>query len=139
MRPIRAVTLTRFVGACAFLLAGVLSAFAHHSVTGVFDVTKEVTVTGKISKLEWVNPHSYVSMDVQEPNGTVTTYSLETLPPAHMRRNGINKEALMGGKDVGQVVTVQFNPAKADPHGGWIIRITYADKHFYQLYEAPKQ
>ena len=137
MQPTRAVTIIRFVGAGAFLLAGVLSASAHHAVQSIFDVSKSVTVTGKISKLEWINPHSYVFLDVKEPDGTVTTYSLESLPPAHMRRNGINKEALLGGKYVGETVSIQFNPAKSDPHGGWIIRITYADKHFYQLYEVP--
>lgn len=138
MRQVCSVTIPRGVGVVACLLLGVLSASAHHNVTGIFDVTKEVSVTGRIAKLEWINPHSFVYVDVQEPNGAVTQYTFESLPPAMLRRAGVTKEALLGGTDVGQVVTVKANPAKANPHGGWIVRITYADGHFYQLYESPK-
>jgi hypothetical protein len=102
-------------------------------VTGIFDVSKESTVTGKIADLEWINPHSYVHVEVAEPNGAVTRYALETLPPALMRRAGINREMLLNGKAVGQVVTVTFNPGRQDPHEGWLNRITYADGHFFQL------
>ena len=133
MRPLCSITPARLFGAVVCLLAGVLSAAAHHSVSGVFDVTKEVSVTGKISMLEWINPHTFVHLDVQEPNGTVTTYVFESLPPAFLRRSGVNKEGLLGGKEVGQTVTIKANPYREKPHGGWITRITYADGHFYQL------
>ena len=115
------------------LFQAAVPAFAHHSVTGIFDVTKTIEVTGKISKLEWINPHSYLYVEAQEGGQTVT-YSFETLPPAMMRRAGVNREALLGGSpDVGQTVTVQANPAKADAHSGWITLITYPDGHSYQL------
>lgn len=133
MRPICSVTLARFLGAGVCLLAGALSASAHHSVEGVFDAKKDMIVTGTISKLEWINPHIFVWLDVQDPNGLVSQYSFETLPPAMLRRAGVTKEALLGGNDVGQVVTVQANPARQNPRGGWITRITYSDGHFYQL------
>jgi hypothetical protein len=117
----------------AVLFQTAVPAFAHHSVTGIFDVTKTIEVTGRISKLEWINPHSYLFVDVQEGGQTVT-YAFETLPPAMMRRAGVNREALLGGRaDVGQTVTVKANPAKADPRSGWITLITYPDGHSYQL------
>ena len=127
------ITRRTLLGAAACVLAGVVPAFAHHSVSGVFDITKEVTVTGKISTLEWINPHTFIHLDVTEPNGSVTTYVFEILPPAFLRRSGVSKEALLGGKEVGQTVTIKANPYRDKPHGGWITRITYADGHFYQL------
>ena len=133
MRSICSTTRGRLLGAAVCVLAGVLSASAHHSVSGVFDVTKEVSVTGKISMLEWINPHTFIHLDVTEPNGSVTTYVFESLPPAFLRRSGVNKEALLGGKEVGQTVTIKANPYRDKPHGGWITRITYSDGHFYQL------
>jgi Family of unknown function (DUF6152) len=133
MRSIHPITPARVLVAAVCLLAGALSAAAHHSVSGVFDVTKEVTVTGKITMLEWINPHTYLHVDVQEPNGVVTTYVFESLPPAFLRRSGVNKEGLLGGKEVGTTVTVKANPYRDKPHGGWITRITYPDGHFYQL------
>jgi hypothetical protein len=138
MRPICSVTITRLVGVVACLLLGGLSASAHHSVSGVFDVTKEVTVTGTISKLEWINPHIFIFLqeDVKDPTGTAVQWSFETLPPAMLRKAGLTKEALAG--KFGEVVTVKAVPAKADPHAGLITRITYPDGHFYQLYESPQ-
>jgi hypothetical protein len=93
-----------------------------------------MTVTGKITKLEWINPHSYLHVEVQE-GGAADTYAFETLPPALMRRQGVNRELFLNGKEVGQTVTVKFNPGRVNPHEGWITRITYADGHFYQLSE----
>ena len=133
MRPICSVTPRRIIGAGILLLVVAMSAAAHHSVSGVFDVTKEVTVTGKISTLEWINPHTFIHLDVTQPNGTVATYVFESLPPAFLRRSGVNKEGLLGGKEVGQTVTIKANPYRDKPHGGWITRITYSDGHFYQL------
>ena len=127
------ITPARMLAAAVCLLAGVLNAGAHHSVSGVFDVTKEVTVTGKITMLEWINPHTYLHVEVQQPNGTVEMYVFESLPPAYLRRSGVNKEGMLGGKEVGQTVTIKANPYRDKPHGGWITRITYADGHFYQL------
>jgi hypothetical protein len=133
MRSIRPVTMNRLLVAGACLLAGALSASAHHSVTGVFDAAQTISVTGTIVKLEWVNPHSYLYVDVQKPGEAVTHYAFETLPPSMMRRAGVNRDMLLGGSEVGQVVTVRANPGRANPHEGWITRITYADGHFYQL------
>jgi hypothetical protein len=105
---------------------------AHHSVAGQFDTTKPITLKGVVSKIEWINPHVYVYLDVKDDEGSVTTWALSTLPTAMMRRAGLTKEALMG--KAGEVVTVAAIPARdGTKHLGWISKITYADGHYHQL------
>ena len=67
------------------LLVAASAVFAHHSVAGQFDTSKSLTLKGSIAKLQWMNPHIYVYIDVKEADGTVTTWALETLPTAMMR------------------------------------------------------
>jgi hypothetical protein len=115
-----------------FVGFGSSTPFAHHSVSGEFDMSKTVTLKGVISGLEWTNPHIYVRLDVSEENGAKNTWRLETFPPAQMRRVGLTKELLMGKS--GEVVTVSILPARdGTQHLGYIERITYQDGHFNQL------
>jgi Family of unknown function (DUF6152) len=105
---------------------------AHHSVSGEFDLTKTATLKGVISRLDWINPHIYVYLDVSEANGTTTTYMLETFPPPQMRRVGLTKESIMGKPN--EVVTITILPPRdGTKHIGYIERITYEDGHFNQL------
>lgn len=105
---------------------------AHHSVSGQFDTTRLVTLTGVVSKIDWINPHIYVHLDVKDDRGGVTTWALETLPTAMMRRAGITRETL-GGKP-GEVIAVEAVPARdGTKHLAWISKITYADGRVHQL------
>ena len=122
------------VCAVVFMLVGVgpATSFAHHSVSGQFDLTKEVTLKGIVSGVDWGNPHIYVVLDVPEQNGTKTTWKLETFPPAQMKRAGITKELIMGKPS--EVVTATIRPARdGSLHLGYLERLTYQDGHFYQL------
>jgi hypothetical protein len=121
------------VGAVLLVVGFGLSApLAHHSVSGQFDMSKTVTLKGVISGVNWGNPHIYVYIDVTEENGAKTTWSLETFPPAQMRRAGLTKELVMGKPD--EMVTVTILPARdGTKHLGYIERITYQDGHFNQL------
>ena len=114
------------------LLGTVPGMVAHHSVAGQFDSTKPMTLKGVITKVDWMNPHSYIYLDVKEPDGTTTTWALSTLPTAMLRRAGLTKESLLGtGKEV---VTIDAIPARdGTKHLGYISKITYADGHFFQL------
>jgi hypothetical protein len=79
-----------------------------------------------------MNPHIYVYLDVKEANGTVSSWALETLPTAMMRKAGVSKEGLLGAP--GETVTVDLIPARdGTKHLGWISKITYADGRFYTL------
>jgi hypothetical protein len=107
-------------------------AAAHHSVSGQFDQTKPMELTGTISKIDWINPHIYIHLDVKDAKGTVTTWALATLPTAMMRRSRITKESLQGKP--GEIVKVSAVPARDGTKTlAWISRITYADGHFLQL------
>jgi len=114
------------------LLLAVSTSFAHHSVAGQFDVTKPFTLKGVISKVDWINPHIYVHLDVKEEDGTVATWALATLPTAMMRKAGISRESLFGNP--GEVVTVSVVPARdGTKRLAWMSKITYADGRSYQL------
>ena len=107
-------------------------ALAHHSVAGQFDTSKPVTLKGVVSKVEWINPHVYVYLDVKEEDGSTTQWALSTLPTAMMRKAGLTKESIMGKP--GEVITVSAVPARdGTKHLAWISKITYADGHYHQL------
>jgi uncharacterized protein DUF6152 len=126
----------QYVTAAALLAAIAMPAAAHHSVAGMFDETKEVTVTGTIAKIDWINPHIYVFVDVKDDAGKVTTWTFETLPPAMLRRAGLT-QALLGGSGVGkQQVTVKALPARVNANTGLITIISYPDGHHYQLFQS---
>jgi hypothetical protein len=118
--------------AAGLFVAG-LTLSAHHSVLGQFDLSKSLTLKGTIAKVDWINPHPYVHLNVTAANGSVTAWQLSTIPIAMMRKAGITKETL-GGKP-GEIVTVAAHPALNGRSMGWVTRITYADGHFYALFE----
>ena len=110
-------------------LAGT-AASAHHSVAGEFDVRKIVKLNGVVSGVEWANPHIYIHLDVKGAAGT-TTWRLESVPVAMMRKAGLSKVLLLGN---GQVANVEAYLARdGTPHLGYLVEITYADGHHYQF------
>ena len=103
---------------------------AHHSVPGQFDMSKPVTLKGVITKIDWINPHIYVHVDVKDGSGTTSTWALATLPTAMMRRAGLTRESLQGKP--GEEVTINAVPARdGSKQLGWINKITYADGHSF--------
>ena len=104
---------------------------AHHSVSGQFDLSKTATLKGVISRIDWINPHIFVYLDVSE-TGVKNTWTLETFPPLRCGGAGLSKELIMG--QVREVVTIRILPARdGSKHLGYIERITYQDGHFNQL------
>ena len=85
----------------AVVAAGVLCAgqpvLAHHPFAAEFDVSKPVTLTGTLDRMEWVNPHGWIYMDVEEPDGTVTRWTVETSGPGQMSRRGLKKADTVDG------------------------------------------
>jgi hypothetical protein len=114
---------------------------AHHSFSGAFDINRPATLTGTISKIDWVNPHVYIHLDVKDDAGKVTTWALESLPTNHLRTAGITRNDVWNKASEGEVVTVHIYQSKdvANHRAGWLLRITYADGHFLHLSGDPNE
>jgi hypothetical protein len=84
--------------ALALGLAG--HAVAHHAFAAEFDSKKPVTVEGVVTKARFVNPHSWLYVDVKNKDGTVTNWGFEFGTPSSLRNNGLTKEDLPPGAPV---------------------------------------
>src|SRR5205814_3310520 len=90
------------------LLISAGRALAHHSFAAEYDRAKTITLTGTVTKIEWMNPHVYFYMDVKDQDGKVKNWSLELGNPAGLYRRGWKKEALK----IGGTATVAGSLAK---------------------------
>jgi len=73
---------------------------AHHSFDAEYDSKKITNVTGYVTKLDWVNPHAYVFLDVKDEAGNVDTYKIEMGPPYALVRGGWAKDTIKAGDKV---------------------------------------
>jgi Family of unknown function (DUF6152) len=74
--------------------------WAHHSFAAEFDDKKPITLTGKLTKTEWVNPHSWIYVDVTDKDGKVVKWSIEFGSPNALLRRGLRKTDFPAGIDV---------------------------------------
>ena len=109
--------------------------WAHHSPSAEFDMGKRVTVTGTLTKVDWVNPHIVVLMDAKGSNGSVENWRMESNPPAWFRRVGVTRNDL--AKGLGQTVTVEGNRAKDGALYMYMQKITFADGTSLELVLGP--
>jgi hypothetical protein len=70
---------------------------AHHPFAAEYDANKPVTLTGALTRMEWVNPHGWIYMDVKQPDGKVQQWTIETAGPNQMSRKGLKKTDFVAG------------------------------------------
>jgi hypothetical protein len=104
------------------LMAATAPAFAHHG-GGTFDLGKSVTYTGTLTKVELVNPHSWLYFDVKDAAGRLSHHRCEMRSVHVLRRSGWNKEQFQ----VGQPITVEAAPDKVDPNSCYLNTIRFSD------------
>jgi len=92
---------------CAALLAAV-PAWAHHAFAAEFDAQKPVKLTGTVTKVEWINPHSWIHIDVKGTDGKVINWMIEGGSPNTLLRRGVTKNSI----ETGTVIVVDGYQAK---------------------------
>jgi len=100
--------------------------WAHHSPSAEFDMTKKMTVSGTLTKVDWVNPHIAIDINVKGE-----AWRLESNPPAWFKRVGVGK--IDFSKATGQMVTVECVRAKNGSAFGYMQKITFADGSSMEL------
>mgnify|MGYP003579081365 CR=1 FL=1 len=92
----------------AMTLTAAAAAYAHHSFDAEYDSKKPITITGYVTKLDWLNPHAFVYLDVRDESGAVRNYKVEMGPPYALTRGGWKRDTIK----IGDKITIN-NAAQA--------------------------
>ena len=98
--------LLRVLASAGILMGAALPVAAHHSFSAEFDRNKQVSLEGKVVEMEWVNPHSWLVIDVPKPDGTADRWRIEGGSPSVLLRLGWNRNSLPAGTKI-KVVAYQ--------------------------------
>jgi len=109
--------------AVAVVLMVPVSLRAHHAFAAEFDATKPVKMSGTVAKMDWINPHAWIHIDVKAADGKVTRWMIEAAAPNAMLRRGFNQDSLK----IGTLIMVEGFQAKDGANRANGSSITYPD------------
>lgn len=126
----------RFIPAFTVLVALLLAypALPHHSNVA-FEVNKVVTLTGVVTEFRWVNPHTWIGLNVDDGKGVKTVWAFEGRAPGVLARAGWSRSSIK----VGDTVTIDFSPAKDGSKTGLVARVTKSDGTILANAPAPTE
>ena len=87
-------------GAALLLSVAAVQVAAHHSFAAEFDAKRPVKLRGTVVKMEWINPHSWIHIDVKNADGSVTEWMVEGGTPNTLFRRGFTREAVKAGMEI---------------------------------------
>ena len=116
---------TLWMGLALLLGTAAAPLWAHHAFEAEFDQKRPVHLKGKVTGMEWINPHSWIHMDVEGPDGKVTNWMVECGSPNIMLRRGFTKRSL----EVGTELDIQGFMAKSGEAKANGSSITFKDGH----------
>jgi hypothetical protein len=114
------------LAATVLLLSAPAVAAAHHSVAAVYDREKAVSFSGRLTRIEFVNPHSKMEVEFTGKDGRPVRWTIETSSPNGMERLGLNKESLA----VGDSVKVVGYPARSGGTEAWLTRLETSQRSY---------
>ena len=104
----------RLVPVISLICLFVIPALAHHAFDAEYDASRTMSITGFVTKLDWVNPHAFVYLDSKDDKGVVRSFKIEMGPPYALARSGWKKDTLK----VGDKVTVENAALAKDGSNG---------------------
>jgi len=111
--------------AAAMVLLAVGSLSAHHAISAVFDTSKQIKLVGELTRVDWVNPHVFIHLTGKNTAGAAVQWKVESSPPAWFRRVGASSNTF--SKHIGEMVTVDAQPAKDGSTYSYLLKITFAN------------
>jgi hypothetical protein len=121
---------TLLVGLFGFGLVAATATQAHHAVQAQFDVNKQESFTGVLTKIDWINPHAWFHFDVKKEDGTVEQWATETIGPNGLRRLGLSDRRLFV---IGETYKVDYNPDRSGAHYGFTNAFTFPDGKYVKV------
>jgi len=116
-------TLAVVLAAGAMLMAAAAPVWAHHAFAAEFDADKPIKFKGTVTKMEWINPHAWIHVDVKGEDGMVTSWMIEAAAPNALLRRGWTKNSLLAGTEI----VVEGYQAKDGANRGNGSVITFTD------------